>query len=242
MSYSDFDYNTAKQINNSLAKVLAIKSLLSGNDLTIDELYTLKGIKIVNDFLETPVNSREESNFKKAFVSSVISSIEFGQIHLSRDYTTEELTILVSEGLTRLKSLYHAEKEGGKGTDVLELLWDHMIVSLLKSVEETIDDWCSRLPEQMEELTDEYYEDLVTVLSTAAYAVISLFASPDTALDIEPLIREVAMMLKPTVKVLVKQGTEAILQFAKNWLIGYEEEEEEEGAEVLREEEEEEEW
>ena len=216
--------NTYNQINNSLAKIIAIRSLLSGKELTNDELFSLKGIKVVNDFLEAPLNGDAESKLKKAFVAAVIASKEFGHINLNEDYTTEELTLALSEGLTRLKTQYLVGKGSYGGSsfderDAKEIELDHAMVALLLIVERQIDNWCDQLPDKLEELTEQYYDELVTGLMVALSGAIAVHLSPELATRIMPWINHLVLELKPKVQEWIRQGAQAVIKYAKREII-----------------------
>ena len=216
--------NTYNQINNSLAKIIAIRSLLSGKELTNDVLFSLKGIKVVNDFLEAPLNGDAESKLKKAFVAAVIASKEFDHINLNGGYTTEELTLALSEGLTRLKTQYLVGKGSYGGSsfderDAKEIELDHAMVALLLIVERQIDNWCDQLPDKLEELTEQYYDELVTGLMVALSGAIAAHLSPELATKIMPWINHLVLELKPKVQEWIRQGAQAVIDYVKPEII-----------------------
>ena len=216
--------NTYNQINNSLAKIIAIRSLLAGKELTNDEFFSLKGIKVVNDFLEAPLNGDAESKLKKAFVAAVIAAREFGHININGNYTTEELTLALSEGLTRLKTQYLVGKGSFDGNsfdvrDAKEIELDHAMVALLLIVERQIDNWCDQLPDKLEELTEQYYDELVTGLMVALSGAIAAHLSPELATRIMPWINHLVLELKPKVQEWIRQGAETIINYLKPEII-----------------------
>lgn len=216
--------NTYNQINNSLAKIIAIRSLLSSKELSNDELFSLKGIKVVNEFLDAPLNGDAESKFKKAFIAAVIAAKEFGHINLNGNYTTEELTLALSEGLTRLKTQYLVGKGsfGGRSfheQDAKDVELDHAMVALLLIVERQIDNWCDCLPDKLEELTEQYYDELVTGLLVALGGAIAAHLSPELATRIMPWINHLVLELKPKVQEWIKQGAQAIIDRVKPEII-----------------------
>lgn len=212
--------DTVQQINNSLGKIMAIRALISGKELTNSDTNLLEGIKVVQDFLDAPMNSSEESNFKKAFVASVLVSKVAGKIQVDGKYTTEEIAIAISEGLTRLKTQYLVGKghcNGKTFTESMaeEIQLDHEIAALVMIVEKRIDNWCEQLPNDIEKLTDEHYEELVGSLNLAISAVIANYLSPELATQVSLWIDEFATKLKPEVLGLINKGAKIIVRIIK---------------------------
>lgn len=220
------DSTTAQQINNSLGKIMAIKSLIEGKELTANEQYSLKGIKVFNDFLESPLNSSEESNLKKAFTAAVMVSRAIGKIKLENNYTTEDITIAISGGLTRLKSQYLAgkgeyEEKTFNAKMAEDVILDHEIAALALLIERKIDEWCEGLPNNIEELTDEHYDELVAGLNLTISAIIATHFSPELAAQVSCWINEVAVKLRPTILNLINKGTKLIVDYVKPKIIEY---------------------
>ena len=212
----DYDnYSTNQDINNSLAKIAAIRIMLSGQNLTNSVVENLKGIQIVDNYLNSPINSLDELKFKKAFIAAVISSKEFGDNVIEGEFSTEELTMAVSEGLTRLKTHYLKGKGGIDENKAKEIELDHQMASLLLTVEAQIDKWCKQLPENLDNLADEHYEECVMGLMTIISPAISSHLSPFVTMKVMPIITKMMISLKPQVRQLIKQGSEAVIKYVR---------------------------
>lgn len=209
------DPTITQQINNSLGKIMAIRSMIEGKELTADERFSLKGVKLFEDFLISPLNSAEETNLKKAFVAAVMVSKATGKIKLEGNYSTEDITIAISEGLTRLKNQYlvgkgKCEEKGFNAKMAEDVILDHEIAALALVFERKIDKWCEDLPNNIEALADKHYDELFTIIS----AIVS-YLSPELADQVAFWINEIAIKFRPEILNLINKGTRIIVNYVR---------------------------
>lgn len=194
---------------------MALRTMMQGKELSKDEIYTLKGMKIVNDFLNAPINSTEEVKLKKAFVAAVITSNELGHINLGENYTTEQITIAISQGLTKIKNQYLVGQGKYTESKAEEVELDYIIACLAHTIENGIDEWCKQLPDTLDELTEEYYNEMVPILTNIIKGGIAILFDPDTADYASIYINEFLYGLKDEVRKYVKIGAQYIIDYIR---------------------------
>lgn len=206
------------QIENSLPRIVAIRSLLIGDNLTKTDVLALKEVDIVQKYLELPLNDPAETKLKKALSAAILVIKDKGLLKMENDFTPEQIAFAVSEGLTRMKMAYLAEKgqtDNGILIDVekaSQVVNNHLVASIVTFVDKWIDDLCAKLPKQAEELTEEYYDKIISLATLYLTAYISDSLSPDIAQYVANIINSVASSLKPYVKEMIGQGSEKILR------------------------------
>lgn len=206
---------TSFQIANSLAKVMALRTMMQGRELSKDEIYTLKGMKVVNDFLNAPINSVEEDKLKKAFVAAVITSSELGHVNLGENYTTEQITIAISQGLTKIKTQYLVGQGTFTESKAEEIELDYVIACLAQLIEKGIDEWCKQLPEKLDELAEEYYDEMVPILTNIIKGGIAIILDPEAADYISIYINEFLYGLKDEVRKYIKMGAQYVIDYVR---------------------------
>lgn len=64
----------ANQFEKEAKQIVALQSLILGNELTSEETPPVEGGKGITGFLDLPVNDKKETVLKKLFTASVIAA------------------------------------------------------------------------------------------------------------------------------------------------------------------------
>lgn len=207
--------NSSYQIINSLAKITALRSMMKSKELSDDEYHSLKGMKVIDDFLNAKVNSEEEAKLKKIFVAAVITSKEFGHINLGGNYTAEQIAISISEGLTKLKIQHLVGCGEYDVSDAEKIELDHIIANLAITVERIVDDYFDKIPQKIEDFVNENYDKAVTALTGVIGVKIGVLLGPDIAVNTAPVIDGFIRRLKPQVCETIRRGAKYIIDYTK---------------------------
>ena len=100
-NYGDF----VKRANPAMNKMTALQTLLSGKDLSKEEVPLIKEFKTVQEFLNLPMGDKKEVVLKKAFATAVTIAKDKGVLPFEVN-SSEQIASLVDDGLTRMKVAY----------------------------------------------------------------------------------------------------------------------------------------
>ena len=210
-----------KAMDDSLRKMSALQSLVLGKKLADDEVKTITEFECIKNFLESPDNSKEESDLKKLFVEAIIAGIETGTlpIDMPADATPESIVSIVDEGLTQIKVAY--KLENGQYEDVYEaeeVIIDHraarnvafMELAVKKAIElaDLAIDKAERESCALADKVLEHCDDIINVVE-AAY--------PE-AIPVAEFCRLVLNNMKPEIKEQIHKGIAKVSEMAKSIL------------------------
>ena len=97
--------NFVKKTNSAMSKMTALQTLMSGKELSSEEVPLIKEFKIVKDFLESPLGDKKETMMKKAFAIAVTIATDKGVLPFPVK-SPDQIAATVDDGLTRMKTAY----------------------------------------------------------------------------------------------------------------------------------------
>ncbi len=97
--------NFVKKTNSAMSKMTALQTLMSGKELSSEEVPLIKEFKIVKDFLESPLGDKKETMMKKAFATAVTIANDKGMLPFPVK-SPDQIAATVDDGLTRMKTAY----------------------------------------------------------------------------------------------------------------------------------------
>ena len=191
----DYERNEfGNQFEKEATQMTALQSLLIGNELSTEELPLIREFKMVQEFLDLPVNDKKEAILKKLFTSSIILAKNKGVLPFNVPDSPVEIASAVDEGLTRLKVAYQT------ATGVLD------------SIEAT-DVLIDRLAVRAITVMDKMIEQGVPVVLDKLCMVMTKVYPPANA--IVPIIKSAERYIMVATKVVVRKGIHALAQAAK---------------------------
>ena len=182
------------QFEKEVTQMTALQSLLTGNELSAEELPLIREFKTVQEFLDLPVNNRKEAILKKLFTSSIILAKNKGILPFNVPDSPVEIASAVDEGLTRLKVAYQT------ATGVLD------------SIEAT-DVLIDRLAVRTITVMDKVIEKGVPVVLDKLCMVMTKVYPPANA--IAPIIKSAERYITVATKIIVRKGIRTLAQAAK---------------------------
>ena len=97
--------NFVKKTNSAMSKMTALQTLMSGKELSSEEVPLIKEFKIVKDFLESPLGDKKETMMKKAFATAVTIANDKGVLPFLVK-SPDQIAATVDDALTRMKTAY----------------------------------------------------------------------------------------------------------------------------------------
>lgn len=182
------------QFEKEVTQMTALQSLLTGNELSTEELPLIREFKTVQEFLDLPVNDKKEAILKKLFTSSIILAKNKGVLPFNVPDSPVEIASAVDEGLTRLKVAYQT------ATGVLD------------SIEAT-DVLIDRLAVRAITVMDKMIEKGVPVVLDKLCMVMTKVYPPANA--IVPIIKSAERYITVATKVVARKGIRTLAQAAK---------------------------
>lgn len=182
------------QFEKEATQMTALQSLLIGNELSTEELPLIREFKMVQEFLDLPVNDKKEAILKKLFTSSIILAKNKGILPFNVPNSPVEIASVVDEGLTRLKVAYQT------ATGVLD------------SIEAT-DVLIDRLAVRTVTVMDKVIEKGVPVVLDKLCMVMTKVYPPANA--IAPIIKSTERYITVATKIIVRKGIRTLAQAAK---------------------------
>ena len=182
------------QFEKEATQMTALQSLLTGNELSTEELPLIREFKMVQEFLDLPVNDKKEAILKKLFTSSIILAKNKGILPFNVPNSPVEIASVVDEGLTRLKVAYQT------ATGVLD------------SIEAT-DVLIDRLAVRTVTVMDKVIEKGVPVVLDKLCMVMTKVYPPANAKA--PIIKSTERYITVATKIIVRKGIRTLAQAAK---------------------------
>ena len=87
------------QFEKEVTQMTALQSLLTGNELSSEELPLIREFKTVQEFLDLPVNDKKEAILKKLFTSSIILAKNKGVLPFNLPNSPVEIASAVDEAV-----------------------------------------------------------------------------------------------------------------------------------------------
>lgn len=182
------------QFEKEATQMTALQSLLTGNELSAEELPLIREFKMVQEFLDLPVNDKKETILKKLFTSSIVLAKNKGILPFNVPDSPVEIASAVDEGLTRLKVAYQTATGVLDSIEATDVLIDRFAVRTITVMDKVI-------------------EKGVPVVLDKLCMVMTKVYPPANA--IAPIIKSAERYITVATKIIVRKGIRTLAQAAK---------------------------
>lgn len=187
-NYGDF----VKRANPAMNKMTALQTLLSGKDLSKEEVPLIKEFKVVQEYLDLPVGDKKEVILKKAFATAVTIAKDKGVLPFEVD-SSEQIASLVDDGLTRMKVAYQTATGKMDVYQAVDALVDRVAVRVVGIADRVI-----------EKGTPVVVDKLCKAMSKHPYTM-----------ALVPFVKAAEKYIAPVAKAAVRAGVAAVAKAAK---------------------------
>lgn len=187
-NYGDF----VKRANPAMNKMTALQTLLSGKDLSKEEVPLIKEFKVVQEYLDLPVGDKKEVILKKAFATAVTIAKDKGVLPFEVD-SSEQIASLVDDGLTRMKVAYQTATGKMDAYQAVDALVDRVAVRVVGVADRVI-----------EKGTPVVVDKLCKAMSKHPYTM-----------ALVPFVKAAEKYIAPVAKAAVRAGVAAVAKAAK---------------------------
>ena len=187
-NYGDF----VKRANPAMNKMTALQTLLSGKDLSKEEVPLIKEFKVVQEYLDLPVGDKKEVILKKAFATAVTIAKDKGVLPFEVD-SSEQIASLVDDGLTRMKVAYQTATGKMDVYQAVDALVDRVAVRVVGIADRVI-----------EKGTPIVVDKLCKAMSKHPYTM-----------ALVPFVKAAEKYIAPVAKAAVRVGVAAVVKAAK---------------------------
>ena len=137
-SYSE-DFGIFAQKSEELMKILqAIGAVVAGK-VKAENISSIKELKCVKEFLESPMNDAKELSLKKVFATAMVIANEKGRLPFALPESAEEIAGMIDDGLTRIKVAFKEQVGEFDVHEAADILVDRMAARAIAVVERAID-------------------------------------------------------------------------------------------------------
>lgn len=160
-------------------------------------------------FLESPINSQNEAEYKKKMAIAVVKAMSTGALP---KMDAVGVASLVDEGMTRLKTAYQIGAgtiDAYKATDVLI---DHAVTRAASVAEFVVD----RAEETLQQVAPEAVSVAIDNAATAISTGLASIYPPAAALD--PFIRAAAEYIKPSAVKFAQKGITKVAETTRKFI------------------------
>lgn len=182
------------QFEKEATQMTALQSLLTGNELSAEELPLIREFKTVQEFLDLPVNDKKEAILKKLFTSSIIFAKNKGVLSFNVPDSPVEIASAVDEGLTRLKVAYQTATGVLDSIEATDVLIDRIAVRTITVMDKVIE------------------KGVPVVLDKLCMVMIKVYPP---AITVVSIIKSAERYITVTTKVVVRKGIRTLAQAAK---------------------------
>ena len=187
-NYGDF----VKRANPAMNKMTALQTLLSGKDLSKEEVPLIKEFKVVQEYLDLPVGDKKEVILKKAFATAVTIAKDKGVLPFEVN-SSEQIASLVDDGLTRMKVAYQTATGKMDVYQAVDALVDRVAVRVVGIADRVI-----------EKGTPIVVDKLCKAMSKHPYTM-----------ALVPFVKAAEKYIAPVAKAAVRVGVAAVAKAAK---------------------------
>lgn len=187
-NYGDF----VKRANPAMNKMTALQTLLSGKDLSKEEVPLIKEFKVVQEYIDLPVGDKKEVILKKAFATAVTIAKDKGVLPFEVN-SSEQIASLVDDGLTRMKVAYQTAT--GK-----------------MDVYQAVDALVDRVAVRVVGIADRVIEKGIPIVVDKLCKAMS--KHPNT-MALVPFVKAAEKYIAPVAKAAVRAGVAAVAKAAK---------------------------
>ena len=187
-NYGDF----VKRANPAMNKMTALQTLLSGKELSKEEVPLIKEFKTVQEFLNLPMGDKKEVVLKKAFATAVTIAKDKGVLPFEVN-SSEQIASLVDDGLTRMKVAYQTATGQMDVYQAVDALVDRVAVRVVGIANRVI-----------EKGTPIVVDKLCKAMSKHPYTM-----------ALVPFVKAAEKYIAPVAKAAVRVGVAAVAKAAK---------------------------
>lgn len=182
------------QFEKETTQMTALQSLLTGNELSAEELPLIREFKTVQEFLDLPINDKKEAILKKLFTSSIVLAKNKGILPFNVPDSPVEIASAVDEGLTQLKVAYQTAKGTLDSIEATDVLIDRLAVRTITVMDKVIEKGMPVVLDKFCMVMTKIYPPSITVV---------------------PVIKSAERYITVATKVVVRKGIYALAQAAK---------------------------
>ncbi|MDD5792560.1 MAG: hypothetical protein PUD22_08260 [Erysipelotrichaceae bacterium] len=186
------------QLVDQVRKQDAIKSLLLGQEIPLDQIPKIKEFSVMKEFLDLPMDDPKEVALKKIIAAAIVTAAEKGVLPIPMEMSPEAIASLVDEGLTRMKVAYKVANGD---------------LNAIKATEAVINHSMARVVTVVRKLADKLIDQTLPIVADAAVNAVSM-VYPQAQL-LKPYVRQVLPYVGPMVKQAVHIGINRIAEMAK---------------------------
>ena len=212
--------NYGSKMDEALRKMSALESLALGKELSKSDAQTIREFKCVQDFLDSPNNSKQENDLKKLFAQAIIAGMQSGTLpfKMPENASPESIVSVIDEGLTRLKVAY--QLENGLLEDEYEaqkIIVEHQAVRTATLTEMLVEKGIELANQTIDNIEDlgHFYADFF--LDNVDTLFIELEAACPPAAPVIEFCRVVVANVKSQVKEFIHNGITKVATVAKSY-------------------------
>ena len=187
-NYGDF----VKRANPAMNKMTALQTLLSGKELSKEEVPLIKEFKTVQEFINLPMGDKKEVVLKKAFATAVTIAKDKGVLPFEVN-SSEQIASLVDDGLTRMKVAYQTATGKIDAYQAVDALVDRVAMRVVGIADRVIE---KGVPFVVDKLC------------------MAMSKHPYTA-ALVPFVKTTEKYITPVAKAAVRAGVAAVVKVAK---------------------------
>ena len=211
--------NYGSKVDETLRKMYALESLALGKELSKSDAQTIREFKCVQDFLDSPNNSKQENDLKKVFAQAIIAGMQSGTLpfKMPENASPESIVSVIDEGLTRLKVAYQLENGLLDEYKAREIVEEHQAVRTATLTEMLVEkgiELANQTIDNIENLGHFYADFLLDNVDTL---FIGLEAACPPAAPVIEFCREVVANVKPQIKEFIHNGIAKVATVAKSY-------------------------
>ena len=212
--------NYGSKMDEALRKMSALESLALGKELSKADAQTIREFKCVQDFLDSPNNSKQENDLKKLFAQAIIAGMQSGTLpfKMPENASPESIVSVIDEGLTRLKVAY--QLENGLLEDEYEaqkIIVEHQAVMAATLTEMLVEKGIELANQTIDNLENQghlYADFLLDNVDTLFIALEAAYPPAATVID---FCRVVVANVKPQISVFIHNGITKVATGAKSY-------------------------
>ena len=137
-SYSE-DFSLFAQKSEEQMKILQAIGAVVAGEVKAENISSIKELKCVKEFLESPMNDAKELSLKKVFAAAMVIANEKGILPFALPESVEEIAGMIDDGLTRIKVAFKEQVGELDVHEAADILVDRMAARAIAVVERAID-------------------------------------------------------------------------------------------------------
>lgn len=184
----------ANHFEKEAKQMVALQSLILGNELTSEEVVPAGGGKSITEFLDLPVNDKKETVLKKLFTASVIAAKSKGVLAFEIPDSPAAIASAIDEGLTQMKVAYKTATGELDSIEATDILIDRLVARVTAILDRALE------------------KGVPVILDRICTAMVQAY--PTTA-TVVPIIKNAERYITAGVKKAVAKGINTLARIAK---------------------------